>query len=178
MPENLLWLRIRNNDITAFTHLYKDYYQFLFASGFRQCGDKELTKDCIHDMFLEIWNSRTSLPEVEHVGFYLKTILQRKILRKLPKEHHHSDLHSTDEIVNSYEHLLVEHQADTAMKEKLQQAIKHLTKSQMSIIKMKFFEGKTYEEIAAFNNTTTRTIYNQVYNALKILRKLVSYIML
>lgn len=176
MPENLLWRRIRNSDLTAFTQLYKDYYQFLFASGFRQCGDKELTKDCIHDMFFELWNSRASLPEVEHPGFYLKTFLQRKILRTVPKEHHSSD-NPPEEIVNSYEHLLVEHQADMAMKEKLQQAIKHLTRSQLTIIKMKFFEGKSYEEIAAANNTTTRTIYNQVYQALKILRKMVSYLL-
>lgn len=178
MPENPLWRRIRSSDITAFTQLYTDYYQFLFASGFRQCGDKEVTKDCLHDMFLEIWNSRESLPEVEHAGSYLKTFLHRKILRAIPKEHNLSDVGSTEEIVNSYEHLLVQHQADAAVKEKLQQAIKHLTRSQMTIIRMKFFEGKSYEEIAAINNTTTRTIYNQVYQALKILRKLVSYILL
>jgi DNA-directed RNA polymerase specialized sigma24 family protein len=36
---------------------------------------------------------------------------------------------------------------------------------------MKFFEDKSYEEIAAITSTAPRTIYNQVYEALKTLRK-------
>jgi DNA-directed RNA polymerase specialized sigma24 family protein len=86
--DNESWNAIRNDDRSAFTDIYKTYYQFLFVTGFKKCANRELAKDCIHEMFLEIWKKRKELPPVQHVGYYLKTYLVRKILRELPKEQH------------------------------------------------------------------------------------------
>jgi len=85
--EDQLWDAIRDNDKEAFTMLYKAYYQLLFAEGFRTCGNKDLVKDCIHELFLEIWYNRHKLPPVQHVGAYLKTYLRRKIQREAGKLH-------------------------------------------------------------------------------------------
>lgn len=170
--EDLLWERLRNNEKNAFTEMYKAYYQFLFSIGFRLCGDMDLTKDCIHDMFLELWNNRDRLPPVEHVGFYLKTYLSRKISSKIPK------LKSTliaeqehPENQHSYEDLLIALQSEAEMKDKVKRAFLKLTRSQLEVIRMKFFQDKSYQEIAKHKSTTARTIYNQVYQSLKILRE-------
>jgi RNA polymerase sigma factor (sigma-70 family) len=53
----------------------------------------------------------------------------------------------------------------------VQRAIQQLSKREFEIIRMKFFENKSYEEIALLTTATPRTIYNHVYNALKVLRK-------
>jgi len=57
------------------------------------------------------------------------------------------------------------------MKQKVQRAIHQLTKREFEIIRMKFFENKSYEEIASITTATPRTVYNHMYNALKVLRK-------
>ncbi|MDE3142658.1 MAG: sigma-70 family RNA polymerase sigma factor [Bacteroidota bacterium] len=155
--------------------MYKAYYQFLFAYGFRISADKELTKDCIHESFLEIWNNRGNLPEVQHVGAYLKTIVRRKILKEIPKTIKQYAVDVNDEkartIESSYEDLLILLQSNQEMKLKVQKALLHLSPKQLEVIKMKFFEGRSYAEIAEKNLSTARTVYNQIYESLKILRK-------
>lgn len=178
MEEDLLWKAIRNSDLDAFTEMYKSYYQFLFAYGMRVNGNKDLVKDAIHELFLEIWKSRARLPEVAHIGYYLRTILRRKIIKGVPQQQWRSleELPSGHEEVAefSYEEQLVRLQTDEEMKQKVLNAIHSLTKKQLEVIRMKFFEEKSYMEIAEVTATTPRTVYNQVYEALKVLRKCLS----
>lgn len=174
--EDLIWKAIRkNDDKNAFTEMYKAYYQFLFAYGFRISADKELTKDCIHESFLEIWNNRDNLPEVQHVGAYLKTIVRRKILKEIPKTIKQYVVDVNDEKMQEteapYEDLLILLQSNHEMKLKVQKALLQLSPKQLEVIKMKFFEGKSYSEIAEKKLSTPRTVYNQVYESLKILQK-------
>ncbi len=75
-------------------------------------ADRELTKDCIQELFLEIWNSRPSLDrEVKNVRSYLFTWLRRKISRelsRLAKEKVAGDLAGRPSLLqSSYEELLV-----------------------------------------------------------------------
>lgn len=174
MVEDLLWRAIRNNDLEAFTEMYKSYYQFLFAYGMRVNGDKHLVKDSIHELFLEVWKGRATLPEVAHIGSYLRTILRRKIIKAVPQHQWRSleeDSGGPEAVEYSYEERLVSLQSDEEMKQKVQKAIHSLSKKQLEVIRMKFFDEKSYAEIAEFTATTPRTVYNQVYEALKILRK-------
>ena len=172
--EDQLWDAIRDNDKEAFTTLYKAHYQLLFAEGFRTCGNKDLVKDCIHELFLEIWYNRHKLPPVQHVGAYLKTYLRRKIQREAGKLQHYAVADMETRITETerpYEELLILMQSKKEMADKVRAAMQQLSQRQIEIIRMKFFENKSYEEISALTTTTPRTIYNQVYDSLKILRK-------
>lgn len=174
LAEDQLWKALRAGDIEAFKEMYKAYYQFLFACGYRACGDKELAKDCIHELFLEIWNNQRNLPEVYHIGYYLKTILHRKLAREIQKNNASAfDEYREKEVKDfqsSYEDLLVQLQSKEEIKEKVRKAILNLSPRQLEIIRMKFFEDKTYDEIADITEATPRTIYNQMYKALQTLR--------
>lgn len=175
MVEDQLWSAIRNNDQEAFTTVYKAYYQLLFAEGFHACADKDLVKDCIHELFLEIWHNRNNLSPVEHVGAYLRTYLRRKIRREVERSPRHyavADMETrVTEMEYPYEELLIRLQSRQEMIEKVRMAMSQLSQRQIEIIRMKFFENKSYEEISSITTTTPRTIYNQVYDSLKILRK-------
>jgi hypothetical protein len=67
----LLWNRVRENGQDALVDLYEQLYFHLVSYGVRNCGDTEITKDAINDMFLEIWDQRHKLPEVSNVKSYL-----------------------------------------------------------------------------------------------------------
>jgi RNA polymerase sigma factor (sigma-70 family) len=172
--EDQLWEDIRNNNQEAFAEMYKAYYQLLFATGFRISAQKDLVKDCIHELFLEIWNNRAKLPPVQHVGAYLRTYMERKVRRemlKLQQQHLQGREGELPDIEYSYEELLIGLQADDERKKKVGAAIRKLSPRQLEIIRMKFFENKSYEEISHITHTTARTVYNQVYDSLKTLRK-------
>ncbi|WP_304065623.1 RNA polymerase sigma factor [Pedobacter glucosidilyticus] len=169
------WYNIKQGDQQAMMLLYKESYQDLYAFGFRICANKEQVKDCIHEMFCEIWQKRHALAEVQQVKAYLRTYLKRKLLKEIYQNHNHEGLTKVDEGIGkekSYESLLIEAQESDEKKKKLWLALDHLTKNQREIIKLKFYEGLNYEQIASALNLQPRTVYNHVYEALQVLRKL------
>ena len=182
MPANI-WNQMAGGDKDAFMTLYEGHYQALFCYGFSLSADRELTKDCIQELFLEIWNTRASLnKEVKNVRSYLFTWLRRKISRecaRLAKER------LTDELAedypflqSSYEELLIAFQQSEEKKEQLRAALKKLTKKQLEMIKLKFFENLSYRSIAAQTSLTPRTVYNLIYEAIRHLRETMKMILL
>lgn len=177
MPnDSVLWDRIKRGDHDAFAEIYRRHFQSLFVYGYKISGEKDLTKDILHDLFFYLWENRKKL-EIKSLGAYLRISLRNRLLAVLKtKVLFTSDLidHLHDE---SYEDLLINLQDDIILKEKIRAALSKLTPKQLEIVKMKFFENKTYDEISEITNTNSRTIYNQVYESLKILRKYISYIL-
>ena len=69
-----------------------------------------------------------------------------------------------------YEELLITFQRSEEKKEQLRGALTKLTKKQLEIIKLKFFEKLSYAEIAAKTSLAPRTVYNLIYEAIRHLR--------
>ena len=170
------WGRMVGGDKEAFINLYKSQYQALFCYGFSIALDRELTKDCIQELFLEIWNTRSSLnKEVKNVRSYLFTWLRRKITHEFAhvEKGNQSGQYLEDFTATqaSYEELLIAFQQSEEKKEVLRAALKKLTKKQLEIIRLKFFENLSYRAIAMQTSLTPRTVYNLIYEALKHLRE-------
>jgi RNA polymerase sigma-70 factor (ECF subfamily) len=163
-------------DKEAFLTLYQSHYQSLFCYGFSLSTDRDLTKDCIQELFLEIWKSRPSLnKEVKNVRSYLFTWLRRKISRefsRLAKEKLLGDgAEDFPFIQYSYEELLIAFQQSEEKKEQLRNALKKLTRKQLEMVKLKFYENLSYRAIADQTSLTPRTVYNLIYEAIRHLRE-------
>ena len=172
-----LWKSMLAGDNNAFIAIYETHYQSLFAYGFSISTDRDLTKDCIQELFLEIWNTRSKVnKDVIDIRSYLFTWLRRKIGKELniTSSHQQKDFFATEETgfsECSYEELLVAFQQSEENKEKVRKALKHLTKKQMEIIRLRFFENLSYSEIALQTSLSPRTVYNFVYEALKNMKE-------
>lgn len=169
------WICMAGGDQNAFLAIYQNYYQALFCYGFSITTDKELTKDCIQELFLDIWKTRTTLnKDVSNVQSYLFTWLRRKIsstLSGLAKAK--SVVMMQDATLNQscYEELLIAFQQSEEKKEQLRDALKKLTKKQLEIIRLKYFENLSYAEIATRTSLAPRTVYNLIYEAIRHLRE-------
>jgi RNA polymerase sigma factor (sigma-70 family) len=168
------WERLTVGDKEAFVSIYNSHYQALFCYGFSITMDRDLTKDCIHDMFLEIWNKHSSLNrEVVNVRSYLFTWLRRTISHELA--HIEKDLPAdpSEAMVSqaSYEDLLVAFQQTEENKQALKTALSKLSRKQLEIIRLKFFENLSYRDISVKLSLTPRTIYNLVYEGLRHLKE-------
>ncbi|EDM34981.1 RNA polymerase ECF-type sigma factor [Pedobacter sp. BAL39] len=171
------WEQMRQGDQKALFELYHLMYFHLIRFGLKVCGDDELVKDCVNQLFLNLWDKRAALPPVEQVKSYLMTSLKHNILDQL------SDLDKTNAaLLNmvaeeahaelSYEDIIINVQHDDQLKRKLELAIAQLTPRQMELIRLKFFEDLSYEQIAGVTSQTVKTAYNTIYDAIKSLRKL------
>ena len=177
------WIKIKGGDEKAFMDMYDAYYQSLFNFGCRVNPAREIVKDAIHEMYCELWEKRSSLPDVSNEKSYLLTYLKRKILKELTIADKYTALEKTLPAENhlSYEELLIISQTTAENKIKLQRLLNRISPAQLQIIEYKFFEMLSYEEIATRMNLQPRTVYNQVYEALKTMRihlKLISSMIL
>jgi RNA polymerase sigma factor (sigma-70 family) len=175
MPVNT-WAQMTGGDKDAFLTLYQSHYQSLFAYGFSISANRELTKDCIQELFLEIWKKRPSLnKEVNNVRAYLFTWLRRKISRELTLLDQAKFSQGIGEdfplIQFSCEQLLIAFQQSEEKKQQLRFALDKLTKTQMEVIWLKFFENLSCQQIAERKALSSRTVYNLVYEAVKQLRE-------
>lgn len=67
----LLVARTQQGDHKSFAQLYDMYVNQLFNFGLRLTTDRELLKDCIHDVFVKIYVKREELSEVVNFRSYL-----------------------------------------------------------------------------------------------------------
>jgi RNA polymerase sigma factor (sigma-70 family) len=171
-----VWYDMVDGNKEAFLVIYEEYYRPLFFYGFSITADRELAKDCIQELFLEIWNKRHTLnKDVDNVQSYLITWLRRKISRtqtKLSKDkitERSWEVNDTREFC--YEELLVAFQQTEENKDLLNRALNTLTKKQLEMIRLKFFENLSYADISEKTHLTTRTVYNLIYEAISRLRE-------
>ena len=108
----------------AFLTIYESHYKALFSYGFTLTANTELTKDCIQELFLEIWKNHSTVNrEVKNIRAYLFTWLRRKIfkeLARLDREKCTEELKKNfSENILPYEDLLIAFQQSEENKEKL-----------------------------------------------------------
>lgn len=171
------WDALRNGDKQALFSLYNDLYFHLIRFGLKLNPDDELAKDCVNQIFLNIWDRRDRLPEVANVRSYLLTTLRNVILDEIARRNRMNSAiqkkileEDIDEL--SYEEIIIRMQHDEELKKKLQNALKQLTPKQIELVQLRFFEGLPYEEIARLKSQTVKTAYNTIYDAVKTLRRL------
>ena len=170
------WKLMAAGDLQAFLHIYESHYRVLFTYGFTLSADRELTKDCLQELFLELWNTRASLnPDVTEIRSYLMTWLRRKITHEWKRRNKNliddgclfSSLPSSSA---AYEQLLIAFQQTEEDKQKLHVALNQLTKQQREMIRLRFFEKLSFADIALQTSLSPRTIYNLMYEAIRMLR--------
>jgi len=173
----LYWQGVREGDKESFFSLYNNTYFHLVRWGLKVTANDELVKDCVTQLFFQLWDRRSRLNPVSNVKAYLFTSLKRMLIDQLG---HHSKVDAAitqladEEVLNelSYEEIIVGVQRDEELKEKLRKAMQQLTPRQTELIRLIFFEGLTYEEVAARTSQSIKTAYNTIYNAIQLLRKL------
>ena len=166
---------IRGNS-DSFLAIYENNYQSLFSYGFSLTADRELTKDCIQELFMEMWKTRLTLNKnVSNIRSYLFTWLRRNIFHELSRlsgeKNNHSQFEDSLSNILPYDDLLIAFQKTEEDKFKLQSALKKLSKGQLEVVRLKFFENLSYDEIASKTSLSVRTIYNLIYEALVHLRE-------
>jgi len=172
-----LWVRFKAGDEHAFDQLTEARYRTLFNYATRFTKDRDLIKDCLQDLFLELWNRRNNIVETPYVTIYLIKALRNNLLRKLRREQGWRA--ATEEgiepetILSDGETIEAEWIAAEAMAEteqSLRQAVEQLPKRQQEVVFLKFYEGLSNDAIAQVMEVEKQTVANFLYRAMTQLR--------
>ncbi|MFS4457415.1 RNA polymerase sigma factor [Maribacter sp. 2304DJ31-5] len=170
-----LWAKFVNGEKTAFTSIYNQYVDALFAYGSKLSLDTELVKDCIQDIFIELYTRRRQLSEPRVIKYYLFKMLKNGILKKLKKERRTS---SISELNDSFffaeynvENKTIDLEIDDNKRRLISKTLKSLTDKQQEILYLRFTMEFDYREISEIIGIDHNSVRKQVYRAIKKLRE-------
>lgn len=169
----LLWKRIKAGETKAFDELYQLYADMLFSFGMIYSKDRELVKDCIHDLFFDLFKYRKNLSDNDHIRNYLFKSLKRKI--QAPKTGKLSLVY-TEDIREENEQKVVpwaneEGEIQEENIEKIKRIIAKLSDHQQEVLNLKFQVGLSYPEIAKIMEISVESVRTLVYRSVKTIRE-------
>lgn len=166
--------RFHSGDQAAFGEIYTEFIDSLYAYGTKITRDRELVKDCIQDIFVNLQRLNPQLHHPEYIEFYLFRSLKNAIYRKL-KEDKKTDNLPVDEMTIfglqfSVEQETSELESEHLRVEKLKGILQTLDPQKRELLFLKFSTGLNYVEIGHLLNMNPDTVKKQVYRTLDHLR--------
>jgi RNA polymerase sigma factor (sigma-70 family) len=177
MDDTKIWSEFKNGNEAAFAQIYKIHAKLLVGYGMKLTKDADLVEDCIHDLFIELWERKTFLSNTDSVKLYLLKGLKRKIFRVLATSKKKSgNTQSLTEDINaqvvySHEAVLISTQFTNEQQERLKQGIGKLSENQREIIYLRFYASLSYEEISQLMAINYQSVKNLMFRTIKSLRK-------
>lgn len=173
--EKRLWGLFLEGDLSAWEEIFNLYYDDLYGYGLKLSKRPELTKDCIHELFVVLWDRREHLADVKSIKAYLLASLRRSVLKKITRRRKYFEddtdpLENASEIQFSPEVLLIKDEVKADMMEALYKALDDLPSRQKEVLYLKYFNGMTYDEIEDILSIKYQSIKNHIYRAISNLR--------
>ncbi len=173
--DDVLWQQFKEGSQDAFYRLYDQFADSLFRYGSHYSRDKEFIKDCIHDLFLDLYKYRKKLSGTDNVQFYLfrslRRIIHKEQVKLIPFVLHEmigSPNNNTDQ---SNEDYIIATETETENSMLLKMALSKLSKRQRIGLSLKFEHDLSYPEIAEILGISVESSRTIIYRALKELRK-------
>lgn len=174
-----MYIKPNSEDILSFNQLYKDYQTRFVNFANTYVRDSDVAEDITTEAFIYYWENRNTLSEVSNVPAYILAIIKNKSLNYLRhlqiQEEHSENIRKYREwelnvrIVSldacePYDLLVKEIQG------LIQQTLDELPERTRKIFILSRYENKSYKEIAALTNMSTKGIEFHISKALKKLQ--------
>lgn len=173
------WNHIRKGDHRAFSCLYNDYADLLFAYGMKIVPDECLIYECIQDLFVYVFEARTRISEPVSMRAYLCVALKRIILKSVYRNKQKNEVGWEDikqeaysfELEIDIEEAIIKSEMQREELYNLQQALNDLSPQQREVIYLKYNKNCTNEEISEILGVSNQIVRNVSSRALIKLRK-------
>ncbi len=165
---------VAEGEETAFYKLYAHYHKYFTYLGMKRGAGSNRISDCIHDLFLYVFENREKLGEVRDHHSYLVSSFVRALFKKVrfsAEESEDMEVVASGMLVPAFEGNFMDRDTSEKVGVVLKGYIDALPLSQARIVYEKFYLNLSYEEIAAAHNITVRTAYNTIFKAVERLRK-------
>lgn len=180
MNDSEKWNLLKAGDKTALSDIYTNEVSHLIQYGKKLTPSVPIIEDAIQDLFVEIWQRKSTLGPTDNIRKYLLVALRRKIIFLINKnEKQTSSTEPKEEelpIIESPETYLINWQSSDQQESDLKKAIDRLSPRQKEIIHLKYRLGldhKTISEIMGLNYQSTR---NLLATSVKNLKKLLHFL--
>jgi len=169
------WSLFLSGNDKAYSWLYKTYIQILYSYGTRFTSDDELIKDCIQEVFISLWKSRSKLPLPDNIKVYLMISLKNCLIRHLYKSELFRNYDSKEIITFSIleptvEEEYIDNEDFFHLQQKVKKILAILTPRQQEIIYYRFIQELSFEEICSLMDLNYQSAQNLIQRSLKKIR--------
>lgn len=174
--DNVLWNLLIQGNQSALTVIYKKYYALLLNYGLKYTSDKEIIKDCIHDLFIKIYNNTKLSLTTSNVRVYLLIALKNILFNKLIKQEKETellgnllfDLPNNDDL---FDKMFPQNDHNLSLALELRKAIFQLPEHQKKVLYLRYIKNLSHKEIAEIMEINAQSSMNLANRAIQKLRE-------
>jgi RNA polymerase sigma factor (sigma-70 family) len=174
--DRILWSQLKDGDKNGLEQIYRKYSQELFRYGMAIKPNRSFVKDCMHELFIDLWRYRRGLTQTDNVKVYLLKSLSNKMKKGIMEDQKmYVDLEPSDfemeYVEESVEDKFIEVQHTETLQKKLACTLEKLPVRQREVIRLLFFERLSYEDTSKILGISIDSSYTLVWKAINSMRK-------
>ncbi|AKD03696.1 RNA polymerase sigma-70 factor [Pontibacter korlensis] len=163
---------VQESDEDAFTELYRRYWRQLYISALKRISNEDDAKDIIQELFIKLWNRRTTLPDEVKVAEYLYTALRYRIINFIQADevrlkYANAQLTEQDNFAASVAESSLALQEIESIIEK---AVEAMPERMQEVFILSYRKGFTPKEIAVQLSLSVQTVKNYLSSARALLK--------
>lgn len=171
-----LWKAFKKGDTPAFHQIYKKYYSSLYYFALKVTQDHAVSIDCLQNLFINLWNSRSNLSDVHAIKPYLFKALHRdlnKINNILVKRKSYGVelLELQVAPIFSPEDIIVEDETKQYLRTQVAEVLNALPIRQREAVYLKYYEDLSCKDIASIMGINYQSVVNLLFKAMVTLKK-------
>jgi RNA polymerase sigma factor (sigma-70 family) len=178
-----IWDAFRGGNVKALEELFSIYYSVLLNYGHKFTLNPYFIEESVQELFIKLWNNRTSLGSTASVKNYLFKSYRSILFRKLQKQAASVMEKLDDErydfrIELAPDQKMIDIESDVELRRKIEESLKALTPRQREAVYLRFYEDLSYEEVSEILNLNVGGAYKLIYRALDRLKEKLGTVML
>lgn len=175
--DNLLWHQLKAGNEMALGKLLTRYFNTLLNYGHKFVRDEAFVKDCVQEVFIEIWSRRHRLSVPDSVRAYLLSSVRRRVLRESHRQQvgdreAPTEPASNEQLIDfSPEWTVIERESLAETTRRIAQVLTKLPKRQREVVYLRFYQNLERDEIAAIMNVAPQSVSNLLQAAYASIRE-------
>jgi len=167
-----LVLLIKGEEKDAFRELFNRYVPRIYKFAFSYLKNKNDAEEIVQNVFLKVWEKRSSIKASENIKAFIFTITANKIYDFIRRKniehsfHNYSILNQGNNENNSWNSIVYKEVQQTIFN-----LANKLPSQQQKVFNLSKMEGLTNDEIAIRMGISKRTVENDLYRAVLFLKQ-------
>lgn len=177
--EDLIWESFKAGNQSSLIYLFQEYSNFLFNYGCQFTTDRNLVKDCLQDLFVDLIKHRKNLSSTTSIKYYLMKSFRNKISiavakNKKRKEAENNNSRGDFLFTISSELKMINGQLDHEKQKLIEEKLNQLPPLQREALLLYFYEGLKYSQIADLLGIKLKSSRALIYRSMETLKDLLS----
>lgn len=167
---------LSKGDSTAFARLYDSYKLLVYRNALKMLKEEEFAQEILQEVFLKIWNNRTSIDVDRPFKPYLFQIMRNSIydyFRKIARDKKLLEVLAQNIYIhNQQKNTIEDHLYYKETAKDIEAAIQALPPKCREVFILCKIEGRSYDEVANLLQISQATVNNHIVKGTRIVKEI------